>query len=95
MPVTIRVIPVRIVVASSVGEIDGGSENVRASVHGGSVGAMDEFARGDTSTDNKDDAVNESCENAAIGKIQERRRIQHDEFVFFGGFADECGHIFG
>ena len=95
MAIAFRVIPVGIVIASGVGKIDGGSQNVRACVHGGSVSAMNEFARGDAAADHQDDAVNERGENAAISKIQQRRGIEHDEFVFLGGFANQPGHVFG
>src|SRR5271154_1995457 len=93
VPIIFLVITVGIIITFGVGKIDGGSEDVRARIDSRGVSAMNEFARSDSATDNQDYAVNESSENAAVREIQERRRIQHHELIFFRGFPDQHRHV--
>jgi hypothetical protein len=89
------VVPVGIIITLGVGKIDSGSENVGAGVDGGGISAMNELAGRNSSTHNQDDTVDQSGKNAAVRKIQERRRIQHNELIFLGSLADKHGHVLG
>src|ERR1700735_1155048 len=87
------VISVGIIITLGVGKIDRGSENVRAGIDSGGVRAMHKRARSDSAPDDKNNAVDKSSENTAVREIQERRRIQHHELVFLGGFANQNRHV--